>query len=64
MTAPSGDGAYVHPPAVERFLLKQFKSWKSKYLAFVAFGEGDAERLLAAGKEHGTILGGGDDDEE
>jgi len=65
MFAPGGDGAYVHPPAVERFLLKQFKWWKSKYLAFVAFGEGDAERLLAAGKEHGTVLGGdGDDDDE
>jgi len=64
MFAPGGKGGYTHPPDVERFLLKQFKSWKSKYLAFVAFGDGDAERLLAAGKEHGTILGGGEDDEE
>ena len=64
MNAPGGKGAYTYPPQVEDFLLKQFKWWKSKYLAFVAFGDGDAERLLAAGKEHGTVLGGDGDEEE
>jgi len=48
MCAPSGKGAYTYPPQVEDFMLKQFKSYGSKYIASVAFSEGDAGRLIAA----------------
>jgi len=47
--------------AVERVVLKKFNWWKSEYIAFVAFSDGDAERLIAAGTEHGNVFG--DDDE-
>ena len=48
MSAPSGKGAYTVPSAVELFLIKQFKSYKSTYVAFVAFDTGDKQGLLDA----------------
>jgi hypothetical protein len=64
MVAPSGKGGYTVASAVERFMLKQFKWFKSEYIAFVAFSDGDSERLLTAGIEFGTVFGGDDDDSE
>jgi hypothetical protein len=64
MSAPGGKKSYTRPSAVELFLLKNFKWWNSEYIAFVAFADGDAERLLKAGDEHGTVLGGGGADED
>jgi hypothetical protein len=64
MAAPGGKKGYTRPSAVELFLLKHFKWYGSKYIAFVAFADGDAERLLNAGKEHGTVLGGADADDD
>jgi hypothetical protein len=57
MCAPSGRTGYTVPDGVERFLLKQFAWWgpRNKYVAFIAFAEGDAERLLELGKQRGAV---------
>ena len=57
MKAPRGKGAYTYPPQVEDFMLKQFKSYGSKYIALVAFSEGDAGRLLAAAEASSATAG-------
>jgi hypothetical protein len=57
MFAPGGRTGYTVPSAAERFLLKQFAWWgpRNKYVAFIAFAEGDAERLLELGKQRGAV---------
>jgi hypothetical protein len=57
MRAHGGRTGYTVPSAAERFLLKQFAWWgpRNKYVAFIAFAEGDAERLLELGKQRGAV---------
>ena len=63
MYAPTGKTGYRVWSAAETFFLKQFKWFGSKYIAFVAFGEGDADKILEYGARQGNILGGGDEEE-
>jgi hypothetical protein len=64
MYAPKGKTGYKVWSAAETFFLKQFKWYGSKYIAFVAFAEGDADKVLEYGSRHGNIFGGGGDEEE
>ena len=64
MSAPGGRSGYMVWSAAETFFLKQFNWFGSKYIAFLAFGEGDAEKILDYGAKHGNILGGCDEGEE
>jgi len=63
MCAPKGKSGYRVWSAAETFFLKQFKWYGSKYIAFVAFAEGDADKVLEYGAKQGNILGGGDEEE-
>ena len=60
--APRGKTGYKVPEAAERFLLRNLHWLKLPYLAFLAFQEGDAERVM----ERGAVLAkaGVDEDEE
>jgi hypothetical protein len=64
MYAPAGKTGYKVWSAAETFFLKQLKWFGSKYIAFVAFAEGDADKVLEYGAKHGNILGGGDEEAE
>ena len=63
MYAPAGKTGYRVWSAAETFFLKQFRWFGSKYIAFVAFAEGDADKVLEYGAKKGNILGGGDEEE-
>jgi hypothetical protein len=59
-TAPGGKKGYNVPTAAERYLLKNLHWLKLPYLGFLAFQEGDAERVM----ERGALLAGAGVEEE
>ena len=66
-SAPGGNKTYTEISAVEEHLVRVMNAWHGlPYLFFVAFGDGDAERILALGAKHASFLGDADepDDDE
>jgi hypothetical protein len=58
--APAGKKGYKVPAAAERFLLKNLNWLKLPYLGFLAFQNGDTERVM----ERGALLAGAGVEEE